>query len=238
MRLRLSSVAGAFVLFAMLAFGGPAGALAQATPEASPDFRPDDLPGFQQGIARSYSADLSALFATPTTAEATPDYASLGVVTLSTVILAFDSEDSAASTYDTVVQQVTSPASTGGIELKELTVQELSGPTNAYTASIEQGEGLTLHQVVLLTQDGPYIYQTIAIALSTPEDAQAFAVAVAQAMIAAPAGEGEGTFSQDGTSTGGAWDKFPKTGDPVLKGLSVEMDDRFEPATGVSTPQA
>lgn len=234
MRLRLLSSVGAVALFAMLAFGGPAAALAQgatpeASPEASPEFSPADLPGFQQGVARAYASDLSALYATPVSAEATPDYASLGVVTLSAVILEFDSEEHAAGSYDTVVQQVTSPASTGGIALKKLTVEGFSGPADAFSASIDQGPGLTLHQVVLLTQDGPYIYQTIAIALSSPEDAQAFAVSVSKAIIAAPAGEGEGTVVKDGTSSGGIWDKFPKAGDPVLAGMTPESDDVFDP---------
>lgn len=235
MRLRLLSSLGAVVLFAMLAFGGPAAALAQgastpeASPEASPAFSPADLPGFQQGYARAYSSDLSALSATPVAAEATPDYASFGVVTLSVVILAFDSEDNAAGSFEPVVQQVTSPASTGGIELKELTVEGLAGPTVAYSAAIDQGPGLTLHEVVLLTQDGPYIYQTIAIALSSPEDAQAFAVNVTQAIVAAPAGEGTGTLAPDGTSTGGPWDKLPKAGDPVLEGMTPVSDDVFDP---------
>ena len=245
MRLRLSSAVGACLLFAMLAIGGPAGALAQATPDASPDaspaaattFSPDSLPGFEQGVARIYSSDLSVLFATPTVPEATPDYASIGVATLSTVILAFDSEEHAASAFDTVVEQVTSPSSTGGIELSEITLDDFSGPTKAYSASVDQGPGITLHQIVLLTQDGPYVYQTIAVALSSSEEAQAASVDVTLAMIANPAGEGEGTFAKDGSSTGGVWDKFPVAGDPVLDGVEPEADDRFESASA-STPVA
>lgn len=37
-------------------------------------------------------------------------------------------------------------------------------------------------------------------------------------------GTGHGTFRQDGTSTGGLWDKFPAAGDPVLPGLKPVND--------------
>ena len=238
MRVR-SSFVGVCLLFAMLAFAGPAAVMAaQATPDASGDvspvYNPADLPGLQQAVARSYSADLAALFATreaAATAAATPDYAAMGVVTLNAVVLQFDSEAHAASAFDTVVKQTTSPASTGGIQLEGAEVEGFSGPAKVYTASIDQGPGLTLHQAVLMTQDGPYVYQTIAIALSSSEDAQSTAANVAKAMIAAPAGEGEGTFAKDGTSTGGLWDKLPVAGDPVLQGMTPEIDNLLDPAS-------
>lgn len=241
MRLRLTSTLGALALFAILAFGSTAGVLAQATPEASPaagsDFDLAKLPGLHQGVVRTYSSPIASTQidpnATPTdeaTPAATPDYASWGVVTLSAILLEFDSPEQAAAHLDTVNAEMTSPASTGGIELTEITVEGFPGPAKAYSASVDQGPGLTLHQVLLTTQDGPFIYQAIVIALSSSDDAQVTATDVVHAMIAAPAGEGEGTFVKDGTSTGGLWDKFPAVGDPALAGMKPELDDQVAPA--------
>lgn len=238
MKVRLSSTLGTLVLFATLVFGSSTGVLAQATPEVpsdvSPLYSPADLPGLQQAVARSYAGDMAALFATQeaaATAAATPDYTSWGVATLNAVVLQFDSEANAASAFTTVVEKMTSPASTGGIDLGEVEVEGFTGPAKAYTASIDQGPGLSLHQAVVLTQDGPYIYQTIAVGLSSPEDALATATDVAKATIANPASEGEGTFVDDGTSTGGLWDKFPVAGDPVLAGVIPEIDTRIYPVS-------
>lgn len=241
MRLHLPSMLGAVTLLAMLAFGPSASALAQATPEASPagsEFDLTALPGLHKGVARLYSNPIASTQVEPgatpadvvATPEATPDYASWGVVTLSAIILEFDSPERAAANLDTVNAALTSPASTGGIELTEIAVDEFPGPAKAYSASVDQGPGLTMHQVLLTAQDGPYIYQVIAIALSSNEDAQGAAVNVVKAMIAAPAGEGDGTFNRDGTSSGGIWDKFPVAGDPVLQGMKVELDDQLNPA--------
>lgn len=242
MRLRLPSLLGAVTLLAMLALGSSASAFAQATPEASPtggEFDLSTLPGLHLGVARLYSNPIATTQidpnATPAdmaaTPEATPDYASWGVVTLSAIILEFDSPEQAAANMDTVNAAMTSPASTGGIELTEVTVDGFPGPAKAYSASIDQGPGLTMHQVLLTTQDGPYIYQVIAISLSKVEDAQGAAEKVVHAMIAAPIGEGDGTFNQDGTSSGGIWDKFPVAGDAALAGLTPNLDDRIEPAS-------
>lgn len=49
-------------------------------------------------------------------------------------------------------------------------------------------------------------------------------MAFTQALIAKPAGTGQVTFRQDGTSTGGLWDKFPAVGDPVLPELKPVND--------------
>lgn len=235
MRLRWFSSLGSLVLVATIVMvatmAGPRGVFAQASPEASPDAvaGPADLPGFQQVAARMYSGDIGAILAAVAT-PATPGAAVPSVVTMTAVAIQFDSEASAAGGYDLALKQLTGPASTGGIELTEVAVEGFAGKTNAYTASIAQGEGITLHQAVLISQDGPYIYQTIVVALSSTEDAQTLAVDVAKAMIATPAGTGEVTFVKDGTSTGGIWDKFPKAGDPVLNGLTPELDDRTDPA--------
>jgi hypothetical protein len=235
MRLRWFSLLGSLLLVATIAVvtvvAGPHGAFAQASPQASPDVAagPVDLPGFQQVAARNYSGDIGAILAAVAT-PATPGAAGPSVVTLTAVAIQFDSDADAASAYDMALKQLTGPASTGGIELAEVAVEGFSGKTNAYTASIPQGEGITLHQAVLITQDGPYIYEMIAVALSSTGDAQAIATDVAKAMIATPAGTGEATFVKDGTSSGGIWDKFPKAGDPVLQGLTPEIDDRSDPA--------
>ncbi|MGB3330494.1 MAG: hypothetical protein WBA46_16160 [Thermomicrobiales bacterium] len=240
MRVRLLSLAGVLALFATLACGTSAGTLAVATPDASGDVSPvynaADLPGLHQAVARSYTADLSALFATreaaaTTATPAAPDYAAMGVVTLNAVVLQFDSEQHAAAAFTVVVEKLTSPASTGGIDLGEVEVEGFTGPVRAFTASVDQGPGLSLHQAVLLTQAGPYVYQTIAVGLSSSEDSLATATAVANAMIATPAGEGAATFKGDGTSSGGIWDKFPIAGDSVLAGMTPEFDDPIVPAS-------
>ena len=226
--MRLRAVGGGILLVLLLAVQGHGEAMAaQATPEASPEFAVASLPGFVQGAARTWASDIAA---TPLAPSSTPDYASLGVVTLSAIIYEFDSDTDAAAAFDPVVGETTGPASTGGIELSEMAVEGFSGRVSAFSAAVAQGPGLTMHQVLLTAQDGPFIYQTIAVALSSVEDAQEVAVGVAQAMIAAPAGAAPATFDRKGASSGGIWDKFPPAGDPILQGMKVELDDQLAPA--------
>lgn len=237
MRLRCPSVFGVLVLFAALALSGPAGALAQATPDASPAVSPEVPPAFdlsrlaglQMVVARGYAADTSTLLATPASVEATPDSSSFGVVNLSAIIFRFGSEAEATDGFAGVVAQVTSPANTGGIDLKEVPIAGFSENTKGYAASIDQGPGLSLNQAVLVTQDGAFIYETIVISLTSTDDAMETAANATTAMVEAPVGEGEGTLSKDGTSSGGIWEKFPKAGDPVLRGMKPEMDDQVFP---------
>ncbi|MGC4189822.1 MAG: hypothetical protein QM589_01130 [Thermomicrobiales bacterium] len=236
MRPRLGFVVGVCLLAVLAIAGGPSVMAASATPDASPDVPPpfdlSGLAGLQTVLMRAYAADTSALLATPASAEATPDYSSFGVVSLSAIVFQFDSETDAAAGFEGVMTQVMSPGNTGGIDLKEVdaAVAGLGANTKAYVAAIDQGAGLSLNQAVLVTQDGAFIYETIVISLTSVDDAQATAVAVAQAMIAAPLGEGDGTLVKDGTSSGGVWEKFPKAGDPMLHGMTPEMDDQIDPA--------
>jgi hypothetical protein len=112
-----------------------------------------------------------------------------------------------------------------GLEDVEANVQ--ADEAVAYAGEVEF-EGERFGVAVILSQTGPYVL-TVVVVTTDDDNAQAFAEEISQAAIEADASEGEGTFSDDGTSRGGVWDKLPDAGDEVLRGLEPVGDSQHYP---------
>lgn len=224
---------GLLALVAMLAiFGvalhGPLLAAAQDDP-ATDTFDFNDLDGFQRGAGRTYMGDLSALFsgldayATPGAEIATPDLNSLGLFMLGGFVAQFDNSDNASSALDKLAEQVTQ--STGDEEdltFTETDVDTIGDKTKAFSGDYSE-EGIDGSAVLIVVQKGEYVYAAVAISFgSDPKDA---AVSFVTDMANAKPGDGDGTFSEDGTSTGGLWDVFPAADKDYLKGLTPMADE-------------
>src|SRR5699024_4219359 len=76
--------------------------------------------------------------------------------------------------------------------------------------------------VAQVTREGATIYAAVVYAVDT--EPAPVAEAVITQMIETPASATPEVPGQDGTSTGGVWDRFPVAGDPVLRGLVPVSD--------------
>ncbi|MGB3330495.1 MAG: hypothetical protein WBA46_16165 [Thermomicrobiales bacterium] len=224
----LSLVAMVALFGSMLAHGSMA-AMAQDT--TGSDFQLSDLKGIQQGVSRDYMGDMSAMMAaysTPSADSETPDLSSIGLFSVSTIVLKFDSEDNAKAGLDTMKGEMTSPEATGGVELKEESVDGLPDNTTAMSAQVSES-GFSGNVFLIGSQQDEYIYYTFAMSLADDDSAKNAAVDFTKFMVDASAGDGEGTFNEDGTSSGGVWDKLATNDDDVLNGLTVSADAQIYP---------
>lgn len=224
---------GLLSLVAMLAiFGvalsGPLHAAAQDDP-ATDTFDFNELDGFQRGTGRTYMGDLTALFgnldayATPGAEIATPDLNSLGLFMLGGFVAQFDSSDNAVAALDKLAAQVTQP--TGDAEelvFTETEIDPIGDTTKAYSGQYSE-DGIDGSASVILAQKGEYVYAVVAISFGS--DPTAAATSFVTDMTGKTPGDGEGTFSEDGTSTGGLWDVFPSSDADYLTGLTPMSDE-------------
>ena len=223
---------GLLSLVAMLAiFGialhGPLQVAAQDDP-ATDTFNFKDLDGFQRGAGRTYIGDISVLFggldaaATPGADIATPDISQLGLFMIGGFVVEFDNGDNASSGLDTLADQITQ--STGDEEdftFSETKIDDIGDKTKAFSGDYSS-DGIDGKALVILTQKGEYVYAAVAISFgSDPTDA---VTSFVTDMANATPGDGDGTFSEDGTSTGGLWDVFPAADADYLKGLTPMSD--------------
>jgi hypothetical protein len=80
-----------------------------------------------------------------------------------------------------------------------------------------------LRILFVLDQDTVYILSAIA---DTAESAN-ITDDIAKDMLSREPDDDAPVFNADGTSTGGLWETFPDTGDPVLRGMVVFEDQQI-----------
>lgn len=205
-------------LLALLLLGftllGGTGVGAQETGESS--LQPEELEGFEYGAMRSYTPDFSAMMASPGADMEMPT----GLMGLGAMVFQFDDNDHAEDAYNTLKddEALTSELITEGSEEIEV---DLGDNAVGYKGS-EDMEGMSMETTFVLVQDGKFVY--FIYAAGTEVDVQAVTEDLASHMIDTD-GEGEGEYSEDGTSTGGVWDKFPKADDDLVEGLIASDDE-------------
>lgn len=197
MRLLKTVVPGLLALLMLSMAAAPISA--QMDEAAGSEF--DELEGLQRAHSRSFSPDLMAMFGM-----ATPGAEPTGWFALTTLAMEFDSEDSAKAAVDKMMEMITE----GDMDVEDITFEETSLDVDfdhrALQASQEE-DGMTVNVLFSLTQDSNYLYA--AVGLTMGDDPAPVTGAALKLMRDADAEGGEGTFSEDGTSEGGLWDKMP-----------------------------
>ncbi|MDQ3223138.1 MAG: hypothetical protein M3Q75_06675, partial [Gemmatimonadota bacterium] len=107
------------------------------------------------------------------------------------------------------------------------------GDTSVGYSGVEDLEGQTAETVIALVQQDTYLY--FVVVAGSGEGMQDLTVEFTTGLIDND-GSCEGQFNEDGTSTGGLWDKFAATDDAVTSGL-IPFDQVLFP-TPESTPEA
>ncbi len=238
MKVRIFALAAMLALFGGILARGPIAVAAQdtASPPAADQEKLDvsKLDGIEQGVSRSYMGDMSAMFGSMGTPgadpSATPDMSSLGLFSLDGAIFRFKDDGKAKDAFGTISDEVTKAmTSDEKVQLNEEKVDGFSDNTKAFSGAIEE-EGVSTSVFVVMTQKDQFIYFTTGISFSKDAgEVKDATVNFTKALIDGKASDGEGAVKEDGTSTGGLWDKFPKADDKVLKGLKPMADQQVYP---------
>lgn len=220
MRLLKTVVPGLLALLLLAMAAAPISA--QVDDAATSEF--DELDGLQRAYSRSYTPDLMAMFGL-----ATPDAQPTGWFALTAMAMEFDSEDSAKAAVDKMMELITEgDAEVDDIAFEEATL-DVDYDYRALQASQEE-DGMTVNILFAVTQQDNYLYAVVGLTMGDdPADATAGTLSL---MRDADADGGEGTFSEDGTSEGGLWDKLP-----TLEQMQETSPDFIEATDEITFPE-
>lgn len=216
----------AMAIVATLALAHPAATLAQDTGDDA--LQISDLHGVQAAVSRTFTLDFAAMFSAEGTPTPVPAAGTVDLFALGGTILQFDNDGDAKSAYSTVLDEVSQQQDDEGTPA-DLTFEtidlggDLGDERTGLRMTGEDTGGIAGGDIVaLVVRDGSIIYMVTGVAnAGDPSDA---VVAFTKAVMDGKAGDGEATFNEDGTSTGGLWDKFPAVDNPVVAGLPSVMD--------------
>ncbi len=194
-----------------------------------------EFEGARQAVLRSYiTIDLSTMLdgnGTPC-----PDGEIFGikdVVSLAGMIGQFDSSVNAAAVVDRVAEETKAdlelqqpiPPTVDEVEV------EIGDRSRAFTATSNiKGRNLIVSFIIVQQDEFFYIIASGMI----DGDAQKLSTRFAQELIDNQTGDGDSRFNEDGTSTGGLWDKFPKPDEALIANLVVSDEQLYSEV--LSTP--
>ncbi|HEV2127589.1 MAG TPA: hypothetical protein VGR22_03110 [Thermomicrobiales bacterium] len=222
-------MAPVLLAFSMVA-GMTTATAAQDVPEATPETA---LPeGLEKWYARTFSADLFAMFGPEASPAADPE----GWFLLSTNVLKFETEEQAAAAAEELLAQFEEELAAEDLQLEDVELDlELD-----YTAqrAEEEDQGLTTVVLEAVAQDGQYVYAVVGVTLGVDP-----APLIERAIQAMQEGDvsGEEDFDIVGMSEGGLWAKLPTVEEITAEApaLVTVEDTIFFPAPELqATPAA
>lgn len=179
-----------------------------------------EIDGLQSVYSRAYTVDFMAMMSSPEANLEEMDMAAM-MRNISIQGYTFESEDQAKAFLDTTKEEaeggLTEAEDLGEVEMKDLEAVDKEGVTMTMVMDLEgESIAMTVHMFV----DGNHLFMVI----STDADLDASnskADAVAQYVVDAEVQNEEVTFSEDGTSTGGVFDRMPEAGHELVADLTV-----------------
>lgn len=179
-----------------------------------------EIDGLQSVYSRAYTVDFMAMMSSPDANLEEMDMAAM-MRNISIQGYTFESEDQAKAFLDTTKEEaeggLTEAEDLGEVEMKDLEAVDKEGVTMTMVMDLEgESIAMTVHMFV----DGNHLFMVI----STDSDLDASnskADAVAQYVVDAEVQNEEVTFSEDGTSTGGVFDRMPEAGHELVADLTV-----------------
>ncbi len=228
----------AFVLVIML--GGLVIAPVSAQ-DSEEEFDLNQLEGLQSGVGRFYYGDMSALMGgmmgTPSADTQMPENLLVG---LSAAVFKFDGDDNAKKGMNTLVDELKKSMvaemgdeGTPTAEIQETDVKDIGDEAKGASTTIDEG-GMSMSAYLLMVRSGDTL---IFLAGNGTGNIQDTINNIGKTMADRDAGDGDGTFNEDGTSTGGLWDVFPPADDENLNGLTNGGDEIIFPEDA-GTPAA
>lgn len=183
-----------------------------------------DVEGLQSVYDRSFSMDIEAIMASPDF-----DVESLDMSAMMNIIsiqgITFDSEDNAKAYMDDMKSEMEAAledeAAAEMLENVEITdIEDFDVEGLHIVTSMPD---LEIEATMYVFIDGNHVFQIMSMNADA-EVAQSSAEAVTQFVIDADVETEEVTFNEDGTSTGGVFDRMPTGDDEVVGELTDVMD--------------
>lgn len=212
----------AVLMLASALMQSDAGAQDLSTPAPSPF---GELDGARQAVSRVYLMDGIGTPGPDGEPGEIPERTT-GMVSLGGVIGQFDSIENAAAAVDRVDEYTKANLEGRPLapELENVDV-DLGDTSRAYSTT-QEVNGQVLNVSVIIVQQDEFLYVVLGGAVDA--DAQERSTTLAQTLIVNEAGDDEPRFNENGTSTGGLWDKFPKPDDALIANL-VASDEQLYP---------
>jgi hypothetical protein len=201
----------ALVLFAFSLVGGTG---VGAQDDMDSELQPSDLKGIEYGVSRTWSPDYEAMFAdtTPSADMEMPE----GLLFVVGMVLEFDNDGNAEAGFEAFLDDFdTDELSTSDDATVEEWDIDLGNQSSSYYTT-EDIEGVQSDVVISVVQDDNYLY--VVSGAGSGVDMQAMGKTLIESMIDTD-GSGEGEFNEDGTSSGGLWDKLPSADDDLVADL-------------------
>jgi hypothetical protein len=209
--------------------------------DAEEEFDINQLEGLQRAVGRFYYGDYSAMFDTMSTPGATMSGDMLLGVSIG--VFEFDNDDHAKDAVDKLVDEAKKSFESGEMEdmgtpvaageIKEEDVDDIGDDAKGLSVTVDD-EGMQMTDYLLLVRDGNRL---LFLAGNGTGDVTGQINNIAKGMADRDPGDGDGTFNEDGTSTGGLWDIFPASDDEAIKGLTNGGDEVIFPEDE-GTPEA
>ncbi len=201
----------------------PAGA--QESTPVDPEMWED---GLEAVASRAWGIDFAS--ATP---EASLEIADLQLVMA--MVMRFETPEQATTAFDRMMsdmgQQMEADQSQGEVDVT--TVDGIGDQAAVVTSVAVESEG-TWHTRLSVAREGRYIYTITAFGGDADRVASTDELLTGMVDAVDPTDD-EGTFAEDGTSTGGIWDVLPTDDHPVLAGLISYGDSEQDPE---ATPES
>lgn len=177
------------------------------------------IDGLESAYGRIYMFDVDALLASPEAAEMF-DPAAIPLIGR-TAVFTFE-DDEAADAASGELADLTADDAFEGAEAEKEELNDLGDAAYQYTAEIEIEEGMTADIVLIVVQEDENILMA---AIVGGEDPAGMALDWAEYMLDAEVEEEEVQLSDDGTSSGGAFELMPGADDEEILGGMLPVAD-------------
>lgn len=215
---------------ALLALVLLAGATTSIAAQSDTPTQFEDIEGLEKAYARTFTADMMAMFNM-----ATPGAMPSGWFALTTMVLQFDNEDHAEAGLQTLLDEIALSGLTGGdgqMEDVELDIDM----DHVAMQDVVEADGMATTVLVAAAQDDEFVYAVVGVTFG--EDPVPAVEATLTAIEEAEVSDDEETLNEDGTSEGGLWAKFPSVEDVQAEApaLITALDETLYPVSSSSVP--
>jgi len=241
--MRTTTQRSALIGIVLLALTMSTAVVPAQTPPAADDV--DSIDGIQESVFRGFVNDgknaaasiKTAAIGTPAPVGARKDQPDLsGISSLAGKIQRYDTSELAASGFDVWDSTIRMYLALTASHLAGINVLDLDpGDRREGYMSSSRERNREYRAVLIIVQHDEYIYYTVC--NSVDNNVRELSTIFMQTMIDSDAGAGKASFDKDGASTGRLWDKFPKIGDELVRGLSAFDEQIYPEPDGPSTPE-
>ena len=182
-----------------------------------------DVEGLQSVYDRTFSADIEALMSSPDADLESLDMSAM-MSSISIQGMTFDSEDNAKAYLEQMKAEMNKAIEEDDAgTLEDMEISDLEGfDVEGIRVDMDMPD-LEIGVSMIIFTDGNHVFQVM-VMNGDMATAQSTADEVAQFAIDAEIENEEITFSEDGTSTGGVFDRMPASGDDAVGGLEIVED--------------